>query len=299
MGIKPGHVHTNAQLGRDPTQTTVLRNQYSAEMYKRWRRIKGFIRTTIVDNDAFRLKERRPFTLEARGDFGNVPPAEKVDAFMGWLRDQEDSEVLEIVAREGGTIIQRTPWQNLYVRRAYQKGVEHADRSLTQAGMDVPDEPIRLVFQKPVHAEKLALLFERNFQELYGIAQATNQQVSRMLADGLAQGQNPRTIASRINDRVDNIGITRSRTLARTEIIRAHAESTLTRFEEFGVDEVGVLAEFSTAGDARVCPICEGLEGTIYPVDEARGLIPAHPRCRCAWLPVTQPVESSRVRFGA
>lgn len=42
-----------------------------------------------------------------------------------------------------------------------------------------------------------------------------------------------------------------------------------------------------TAGDDDVCPICEEIEADgPYTIDEARSLIPAHPYCRCAFIPV-------------
>jgi SPP1 gp7 family putative phage head morphogenesis protein len=44
--------------------------------------------------------------------------------------------------------------------------------------------------------------------------------------------------------------------------------------------------ELVTAGDLRVCPMCQGLNGKVYTIKEARGLIPVHPQCRCAWVPV-------------
>jgi len=42
-----------------------------------------------------------------------------------------------------------------------------------------------------------------------------------------------------------------------------------------------------TAGDDKVCPRCEDIaDSGPYTIDEARGLIPAHPSCRCAFDPV-------------
>src|SRR5690606_28972829 len=40
-----------------------------------------------------------------------------------------------------------------------------------------------------------------------------------------------------------------------------------------------------TAGDDSVCELCGSLEGVIFTVEEARGLLPRHPNCRCAWIP--------------
>jgi len=52
------------------------------------------------------------------------------------------------------------------------------------------------------------------------------------------------------------------------------------------VSKVKKEVELSTAGDERVCATCEGLEGETYTIDEARGVIPLHPLCRCSWIPV-------------
>jgi SPP1 gp7 family putative phage head morphogenesis protein len=92
-------------------------------------------------------------------------------------------------------------------------------------------------------------------------------------------------IAAEMLDKIDNLTETRALTLARTEVIHAHAEGQLDQFTDLGVEEVGVEAEFSTAGDDLVCPECEALEGQSFPVEEAHGIIPVHPNCRCTWIP--------------
>lgn len=51
-----------------------------------------------------------------------------------------------------------------------------------------------------------------------------------------------------------------------------------------GVQTVGVVLE--TAGDDRVCPICLRAYNLkkIYSVEEAYGILPFHPRCRCRFV---------------
>jgi hypothetical protein len=51
---------------------------------------------------------------------------------------------------------------------------------------------------------------------------------------------------------------------------------------------VTVEAEWSTAGDDRVCGECQGLEGIEYTLDQIEGMIPVHPSCRCVALPVVR-----------
>jgi hypothetical protein len=46
------------------------------------------------------------------------------------------------------------------------------------------------------------------------------------------------------------------------------------------------IVEVLTAGDDLVCQECEDIsEEGPYEIDEARALIPAHPNCRCAFVP--------------
>lgn len=75
----------------------------------------------------------------------------------------------------------------------------------------------------------------------------------------------------------------------------AYAEGALNSYEEMGIEGVEVEAEFATAGDDVVCPECEELEGKVYSIEEARGVIPVHPNCRCAWIPMVGESKSELV----
>ena len=110
--------------------------------------------------------------------------------------------------------------------------------------------------------------------------------MGRALADGLSRGQGPKVIARDLQKVLGKNTRTRALVIARTEVIHAHAEGQLDSLELLGVDKVSAQVEFSTAGDDRVCSQCADLEGSTYTIDEARGIIPIHPNCRCAWIPV-------------
>ncbi|MDR1484798.1 MAG: phage head morphogenesis protein [Planctomycetaceae bacterium] len=49
-------------------------------------------------------------------------------------------------------------------------------------------------------------------------------------------------------------------------------------------NEVVAVAEYKTAGDDRVCRKCKEYEGKRIKLYVARGIIPMHPNCRCAWV---------------
>jgi len=69
--------------------------------------------------------------------------------------------------------------------------------------------------------------------------------------------------------------------IARTETARAQNIGYCQGLEDVGVAE----AEFQIAA-TDFCEDCEALNHTRYPIAEAGGIIPVHPKCRCAMLPV-------------
>lgn len=261
----------------DPTRTKTLRKRYAQKLRGRFAAINTEIRAGVRDRDIFGLDRDTDVLAESPPSFRFERDSAKVEGFRDWLDTQLENEVLQPIG----------PDRNQFITPAYRRGIQHADTAMRKAGIAVQGAPVEAVTTAPLHRDALEVAYTRNFQALEGINAEVGKQVSRELADGLTEGANPNEMARRITDRVDKIGKTRATTMARTEVINAHSEATLNRFEENDVDEVSVKAEFLTAGDTRVCPQCEALEGNVYTVDEARGLIPVHPRCRCTWLPKT------------
>jgi len=130
----------------------------------------------------------------------------------------------------------------------------------------------------------VGLIYTRTFSDLNGITQAMDQQISRILAQGIGEGRGPMDIARELNERVDKIGISRARMLARTEIVSAHAEASINAYEEAGLEGVDVEAEILNGSDP--CPECQDLAANgPYTISEARSLIPAHPNCVCSLNP--------------
>ncbi len=283
------------QLRLDPTRTTLLRRKFMADMTRRFKKLSKAIQILVVEEDAFGLILSRPMVLQ-KPPTGNVPAqiwrfrtnAQKVKSYRRWLQQQVNAGILTPV---GG--ISGEPWTAPYIESAYKKGGLRAYTDLRAAELTAHPslfeggqaEFIRTAFGQPEALHKIELLYERAFDELKGVTDAMGQQMSRILADGLAQGHGAYKIARELRLNVSKINNTRAKVLARTEVIRAHAEGQLDAFEVLGVEEVGVMAEWSTAGDEVVCIECGELEGVVMKVKEARGLLPRHPNCRCSWIP--------------
>jgi SPP1 gp7 family putative phage head morphogenesis protein len=211
---------------------------------------------------------------EAKREQGAVP------AFNRWLRDQLQQGVFEATTtqavRDGQHFTAR------YIRAAAERGWDDAGRRLRRAGVEA--DALDASFNVGVPQRQLRELYTRTYRDLQGITRDLEDETRNELTQGLAEGIHPRKMARRLNRRVD-VAITRAERLARTEVIRSYNEEALTRFAEAGVDEVAAEVEFLTA-PSGVCPECRGLSGRTYTIDEARGVIPVHPNCRCTWIPV-------------
>jgi len=299
----------------DPTRTTTLRNAFAKVMQRKFAELLVIIKKTIVTEDAFGLEPGAirlfQMTTPGYGAFNFPTSAEKIEAFMKWLQEQVDKGLLEIrFAQQLGFSI-NSNWMNMYIYDSYKRGIIRARYELIKAGYDIPtieeSGGIDVVMATPFHMDRIGILYTRIFSDLKGITDAMDSLISRVLAQGMIDGDGPALIARKlmalINGRgLGDLGLTdslgrfipamrRANLLARTEIIRAHHLATIQEYRNWGVEGIIVLAEWTTAGDDRVCPKCMALEGKIFTLDEIEPMIPLHPLCRCIALPSIKELE--------
>lgn len=277
----------------DPSKTLTLRKRFERDLGARFQTLVSEIRNAIVDLDVFGLRAmqlaERQFQFDTDGD--------KMRSFIRWLNQQVNQRVLEVQVVDGiERPLRREKWTNMYVRTAYRKGIEHARQEVNRRirdTFDTDDRAIDSAFDRPIHADRIAPLYERTFSDLQGATTEMTSQVRRTLLQGLTDGKHPRDIATELNNRVKKIGKTRARTIARTEIIRAHHQANINEYESAGVAGVNVVAEWLTVGDGSVCAECEDMAANgPYSLDDIRSMIPLHPNCRCVAVPADISVET-------
>ena len=299
----------------DPTRTTSLRNAFATDMSRRFLELSKVIKKSIVDQDCFGLNpnplqnyQMSPTPKEA---FKFSRSSEKVDEFMVWLQLQVDRGLLEVGQFQQIGSALESAWTNRYIFDSYKRGVIRARHELKKAGYKIPSMDdtggIEASMSTPFHIDRVGLLFTRTYNDLKGITAAMDAQISRILAQGIADGDGPALLARKIISTIngggaDKLGITdtlgrviparrRATMLARTEIIRAHHMATIQEYRNWALEGVIVKGEWMTAGDERVCTRCEALQGKIFTLDEIEPLIPLHPQCRCIALPYIEELQ--------
>ena len=293
----------------DPTRTLNLRNQFAAAMARRFAELIKVIKESIITNDVFGLNNISVHQMAAAGQnaFAFPRSADKLSRFIIWLEYQVKTGILEVGELQQVGVSVENAWTNKYILDSYKRGVQRARYELIKAGYKVPSVEstggIEMAIATPFHIDRLGLLYTRTYSELKGITETMDSLISRVLAQGIADGDNPRLLARKLVSVINGSGVgelgitdtlgrfipaaTRADMLARTEIIRAHHIATVQEYRNWGVEGVNVLAELLTAGDNRVCSRCEALaKGSPYTLDQIEKMTPVHPRCRCIALPI-------------
>ena len=291
-------------LKDEPTRTVGIRKRWIAQYNKRFRALKGRVNKLLLSNDNIHVQFINKNLATNAFEFTNDPEA--VSEFMHWLQRQIDGLLFTNDATH------RNIWQNKFIDQAYIRGIKASRAELKRLGAPpifFPDSNLDIIgtatpslgtgigyslfgtTANPIHLDAIRLLYIREFDALKGITNEMSKQISRVLIEGIEQGLGIRDIAKRINNRIDKIGISRARLLARTETVRAYNLSNIHEFESVA-DELGVEALFQwrTAGDGRVRSTHNARNNLIYTKEKVITLI-GEPNCRCAIKPYIDVAE--------
>lgn len=286
-------------MATDPTKTITIRTQWISEFNRRYRQLKGDINGFILNSQTIALNQ--PFDFKS--DVSSI-----ID-FLAFLQTQIDDRIFDNALNPANI------WQNQYVDRSYARGVRVGAIELRKQGVEdilgatqaatipdilgtaTPSIGISIPITNPIHLDAIQLIYTRDFTDLKGITAEMSKQISRVLTAGIEQGLGAAEIARNINNRVDKIGRTRSRLLARTETVRSYnvakINDSVILSAETGID---AKLEWVTAGDERVRNSHASRNGVIFEEKRARVLI-GEPNCRCSLIPHIESLDDVEERI--
>lgn len=288
-----------ADFPEDPSKTAGIRRRWQAQASLRFAELKRRIRKLLATGDegGIPVPAIDPRTLTAnRFEYANDPMATL--RFMAWLQLQINAVIIGNDATPGNN------WQNRYIDQSYSRGIERTQADLRRQGINavmmqsvtaadiVGTATSRLGLgdvNGPIHQEAIRTLYLRAYDGLNGVTDEMSRQIRRVLVEGVEQGLGVRDIAAGILDRVDAIGETRARLIARTETVRAYNVASVAEFEDVAARaNIEPQYKWLTAGDARVRPEHARRDGKVYDAAEVLRLI-GEPNCRCSLAPYIDP----------
>lgn len=268
----------------DPSRTRRLGESYARAAIVRLRRIKRLTLATLKANrGALNVYNA---DIAARGPgFLRGAPREQAAAMERYANDL----VFEVLV-EGGVELDKTYFAQA-VETAYRSGLAQAAQ---RGGLTARER--RILLRSPTHHTAARALARGQVSLLQGMGADLSAQVRDEVVAGISQRLTEESIAQRISKRFD-VAENRADIIARTEVQRAHADATLNAYLGMRFERVNALVEWQTA--LTPCPLCAAEAGKILTLEQARGKIPFHPRCRCTWLPVfDRPVDRARASAG-
>lgn len=262
---------------KDPTKTLTLRNRATREIDARFNRISRAIRSAFTVGN---LKTN--VRLARSGEFEFTRDIELVPQFERFLQEQIDEEILRVESLSTIERAREDHWLNRHVGEGYRRGAVKTRLAAERALPSLLALPDFNPFANPAHLDRAALIFQRTFTDLEGVTKTMSTQMSRILSEGIVQGRSPRDVARDLVGRVDNIGKTRAKLIARTEIIESHNSASIVEAENLERDTgVEIKMLWTTALDGRQRHSHEARHNKIFSRERAQELI-GEPNCRCS-----------------
>lgn len=264
-------------LQLDPTRATSIRRAFGTELVRRYRDFYlGLVKAVEVD-DVLGIRTGPTFLLFNAGD------GDSVKRLADKAKEIADKTINE-------TTPQGTHWSEKFTRMARRLGLRRAykDANKQDAGNPVvehinTEQKVSDTENSKEGQAALGRLIGKTVEHIKAAAQKVISAVVRIAGDVLGKkGATPEQVSEAVKPEVQKQAEA-AKVITETETTAAHAEGQLDMLEALNFSEVAVWVEFKTAGDLKVCPLCSGLEGKVMTIEEARGVIPVHPRCRCAF----------------
>ena len=164
-----------------------------------------------------------------------------------------------------------------YIKKAYDLGEKRAQSMVEQVLQDdiLPPENGIGIEREDIQQE----LLNNALSRVSKMEQTTIEDIREILVKGHEQGENWKEQKKKIENKIKNP--VRAEMIAITELGHAYNTSTKNTYKGAGANKVVWHASI----DIKTCDTCRTLHGQVFDIDNAPDN-PAHPRCRCTWLPV-------------
>lgn len=301
--------HDGTPTKSDPTGSIVLRRKFISDFRLKWTGLRGWVRKMLIDQDLLSMSNKG---LTSPANPMVIAGATRMQMWQSWF----DFTIDRVVLQSDGS------WMRVYIEQAYNDGASFARSQINRPVLaPVANANIATLWQwavvelqgieeatsqQSVRSVAAEMLHKGTAQAITRDINAVIEKIGVLRSTALVQTLVIKAFNTGVLDVYEYAGIkqvsplpesivrpaigdARRGTGPGSRISRAlrPSSSTISRIARAAL-EVELLGEVNvrTAGDFKVCPICEGIaEEGPYDINVARSLIPAHPNCRCTFVP--------------
>lgn len=309
----------------DPTGTSNLRARFRASLNLKWRGLRALVRQIIDEHDLLQLKNGGLLPVKSPAVFQGASKIdgfqrwldnavmqrviENDASFMRQFINDGFAQGFAFASEEAGIALQPQLSSQridtmLSLAKVELSGIAEAvSQQATRAvanGLLHHQRPMAIVRSIWSVIDKVAIARSNAFVDLI-IVSAFNQaaldayesagisnvgvipelRITPNIRDAILQDARKKAAKKKASPRRKSGPGSRS---SRKQLPSASTIRRIRKAEE-KIEKLGRV-RVRTAGDDKVCPICEDIAAHgPYSINRARALIPAHPRCRCVFVP--------------
>jgi len=299
----------------DPTGTGSIRTAFNSALAIRWRGLRALVRTMIAEQDVLSMGSRGLMAIANPSVMGG---ATKIQMFQRWfdhvaqaqLVGGDGSWIREYIARgyaAGQQFAQRETGTFSVSRYAGDR-----EQAIFQLAVVELQGIIEAVSQQAVRAVASGLLHGQRPNAIIRAVQSRIDTVGMSRSTAMVELVVVKAFGEATLDTYEAAGVTRVGLLPEQLLLGDAKKKRAKRLKPTGRAgtrsrktpggpgertvqrirrherslEVFPLVNVLTAGDKKVCQVCKKLaRGGPYKINRARSLVPAHPRCRCVFIP--------------
>ena len=296
------NVETNNTLSLyDPTHTLTLRNQFSTKINNKFnflsKNIEKALRVLINNESVEFINDEYIFVN--LNEYARA--VDKIEYFMDWLKILEKKVFLSFSNSLFGFRGNVEFWFDPFIIKSYIRGIQRGVLELNKINIKKEiniDEVNQYIIQNIKHKNHIEILLTLSINEINGILDAMNQNISRILANTFANNKTYNDIKHDIRNKIEGIGLKRIRMMSRFFIIKAYNFSAINEYFMSGIKKVKTIPEHIfknkdtimnnlniTKDDLHSCKKCEEISKKVIKIEEIYDMIPFHPGCKCFVVP--------------
>lgn len=173
----------------------------------------------------------------------------------------------------------------------YNMGYQNTD-SLIEVGLDVERRFQREVKEITIvrDDDTINYIQKHAFEMLTGYSASILQQLRATLGDLILKDNADRAAVQKVIQKILDVNPSKAKEIAQTELSRAYNFGVIERLRTYQAESGRQVRKYwhGFLYSASTCSYCHERIGHIYDLDDDSETLPAHPRCRCVWLPVLE-----------